>query len=136
MGLLVLEGRSLVPGPRRILDPPGNSLNLRDVAIYDPQKIADSLIDYPGCRLLHPAFPTWWEWRVEWRSGDRFIRLGMSLLDTEPPTCGVSEVEAVCDLEDVIGLWLSLRERFPAVWLHSPACEIQTPESFRRSFGA
>jgi len=134
--LLTLEGWSLIPGPPRIVDPPGSSIDLQDVASYDPREVAGSLLAYPGCRLVHPASPTWWEWRAEWAGGDRFIALGMSLFETEPPTWGGSGIEAVCRLEDIMGLWLSLRSRFPAAWLHNESCEIHTPESFRRSFAA
>jgi hypothetical protein len=134
--LLTLEGWAFIPGPRHIADPPGNSIDLHDVASYDPGEVADSLLTYPGCRLLHPASPTWWEWRAEWTDGDRFIALGMSLFETAPPTWGGSEVEALCRLEDIMGLWFSLRSRFSAAWLHNAACEVHTPESFCRSFAA
>jgi len=134
MGLLTLEGWSLIPGPWHILDPPASSIDLHDVASYEPQEVADSILSYPGCRLLKHASPTWWDWRAEWRGGDRFIEVGMSLFETEPPSWGGSEVEALCELEDVMGLWTWLRKRFRAIWLHNRECEIHTPETFRRQF--
>ncbi len=136
MGSLRLQGWSLIPGPHQIAHPPSNSIDLHDIASYDPGEIADCLLGYPGCRLLHPAEPTWWEWRAEWRVADRFIDLAMTLFDERGSSWGGSPIDVHCDAEDLMALWASLRERFPAVWLHNEDCEIHTPHSFRRLFGA
>ena len=58
MGLLRLRGWSFIPGPRQIADPPGSSIDLNDVASYHPGEIADCVISYSDCRLVHPAEPT------------------------------------------------------------------------------
>ncbi len=131
MSRLALKGWAFVPGPRCLVNPPASSLDLHDIANYDPGEIADAFLSYPDVRLLHPAEPSWWEWRAEWRCGQRFITLGMTLFDTEPQYWGGSSIEALCDLEELMRLWTSLRKRFTAVWLHNDDCDVQTPESFR-----
>src|SRR5262249_18699968 len=78
-------------GPRRMVvhsgpasDPPGSSLNLRDLIEYTPKDVADAILAFPGMTLQSECIPNWWQWWAEWRMGKRHIGVGMTLLDTEP----------------------------------------------------
>lgn len=132
MSLVALEHWAFIPGPRSIPTPPISSVSLQEIATYEPRAIAEFFLSYPGFRLLHPAEPSWWQWRAAWESTTDFISVNITLFDDPEQSWGGSYLEALCQLDDVLELWRKMRERFPAVWLHNAACEIHTPESFRR----
>lgn len=132
MTLIDFDGWAFITGPLR--DPPDSSINLHDMVDYPPDLVAGAFLACDGIVPVHPAEPSWWEWRAAWRGGDRHIDLDMTLLnDTEPLIWGGSTITARCRVEDLTALWTAVRERCPAVWLHSPDCEIFTPESFMRA---
>lgn len=125
---------SFIPGPK--WDPPDSSLNLHDLIEYPPRDIAVAILAFPGMTVQHPGEPTWWDWLARWHHGEETIDVGMSLFETEPPSWGGSPLQGRCSVQRLLSLWESIREKFPAVWLHNNDCEIHTPESFRRLFSA
>jgi hypothetical protein len=133
MSLVTLEDWAFIPGPRDIPAPPISSVTLREeIGSYRPGAIAAFFLSYPGFRLLHPAEPSWWQWKAAWESPSGFISVSMTLFDDAEKTWGGSDLKVRCHSDDLLELWRKMRERFPAVWLHNPDCEIHTPESFRR----
>jgi hypothetical protein len=123
-----------IPGPTS--DPPGSSLDLRDLIEYPPQVVADAVLAFPGMTVPNPRSPDWWQWWAEWRFGEKHIGVGMTLFDTDPVTWGGSPLQGVCEVSDVLRLWQTIRDRCPGVWMHNSNCEIHTPESFQRLFPA
>jgi hypothetical protein len=130
--MLELREWSFIPGP--LTRPPESSLELHDLVGYAPESVAEAFLSYPGMQLLHPADPSWWEWKARWGRDERFIELDMSLFETEPVTWGGSTITAHCSLDDLMRLWEAVRTRCQAVWLHNGDCEIHTPDSLRRLF--
>jgi hypothetical protein len=84
--------------------------------------------------LQNAADPTWWDWLAGWQHDQETIDVGMSLFETEPESWGGSPLKGQCSVHRLLSLWESIREKFPAVWLHNNECEIYTPESFRQLF--
>jgi hypothetical protein len=124
---------SLIPGPK-VLVRPLHSQDVQDLELYAASGIAETLLSYPGMRLLSPAEPSWWKWRARWESGHDFIELGMTLFDDEALTWGGSPLSAECTSETLEALWLHVQSRYPGVWLHDPQCTVHTRESFRSTW--
>jgi len=125
---------SFIPGPKK-LSKPMNSVNLHDIELCPAEEIAESFLSFPGARLVHPAKPSWWEWRGRWQSGSDFIEIDMSLFDDEAQSWGGSGVTADCSLDQIEALWSHLQARNRAVWLHDPDCIIHTCDSLRKKIG-
>lgn len=125
-----LKDWSLSAGP--LTNPPASSLVLEDIVLYPPEIVADSILSFPGIRLKHPADPTWWDWVARWDECGRWIEVGFTLFDTDPPAWGGSVLEGCCELTDILELWSTVRSRVPACWMHNTLCEIHTPESFAK----
>lgn len=125
-----LQDWSLSAGP--LAHPPASSLVLEDIVLYPPEIVADAILSYPGMRLKHPADPTWWDWVARWDERGRWIEVGFTLFDTDPPAWGGSGLDGCCELTDILELWSTVRNRVPACWMHNTLCEIHTPESFAK----
>src|SRR5262249_53664382 len=95
---------SLIPGPRRLARPM-DSQDMQDVQLYPVVVIADTLLTFPGMRLLTPKEPSWWEWRARWESDHDFIELGMTLFDDKVPNWGGSPITADCTPNAIDALW-------------------------------
>lgn len=128
MNLISLSDWSLIPGP--ISDPPLSSVALNESEEYLPEVVAEAILDVPGMRLKHPPEPTWWEWLARWDEGHRWIEVGFTLYEIEPPAWAGSSLDGSCELADFLGFWTEVRRRVPACWMHNSACEIHSPESF------
>ena len=126
------RGWALIPGPAQLLQPM-NSQDLQLIESFSPVLIADSLLSFPGMRLLQPQSPSWGAWRARWESGRDFIEVGMTLFQNEAESWGGSPISADCSLEDIDALWSHLQLRHHGVWLHDPDCILHTRESFRRT---
>src|SRR5215208_6439805 len=122
MGLIDLSHWSLIPGP--LANPPADSLALTDIVEYDPAVVAETILEFPGMRLQHPAEPTWWEWVARWEEGERWVELDLTLFDIEPPAWGGSGLHGHCEVTDILGIWMAVRRRVPACWMHNDNCEI------------
>jgi hypothetical protein len=130
MGLIDLEDWLLIPGP--LADPPPSSVAMDDITEYPPEAVADAILAFPGVGLAHPADPTWWDWVARWEHGGRWIEVGFTLFDIDPPAWGGSGLRGQCELADILDLWAFVRGRVPACWMHNTLCEIHSPESFAR----
>jgi hypothetical protein len=131
MSLLDLKDWSLVPGPH--VHAPSSSVDLHEVTLYAPELVAEAILAFPGMKLLRRADPTWWEWSARWEQSGRWIEVGITLFDTEPPAWGGSGLAGICELADVLDLWMAVRSRAPASWMHNTNCEIHSPESFKQA---
>jgi hypothetical protein len=113
-----------------------DSQKLRDITYYAPAAVAESLLSFPGMRLLHDQTPSWWQWRARWESEAGFIEVGMTLFEDQARSWGGSPITADCPFEVMESLWLHLQSRHPGVWLHSPDCTIHTHDSLRHTTAA
>ena len=127
---LAIREWSLIPGPES--NPPRDSLGLHGVVEYPPRRIADAFLAFPGMRLENGGDLTWWEWQALWEVDGRFIKVGMTLFETEPVLWGGSPLQGRCEPADVLRLWKAIRIRCPGVWMQNSDCEIHTPESFEK----
>jgi hypothetical protein len=125
---------SFTPGPAE--NPPGSSLDLRDLIEYPPEVVAEAILAFPKMRVLESAPGDWWHWWAAWSHGDRRIGVGMSVFETEPVSWGGSPLQGACELADILELWEVIRSRCPGVWMHNSDCAIHTPDSSRRLFMA
>lgn len=126
---------SLIPGPAA-LTTLVSSLDLQESTLYRPEEIARSFLSFPGMNLRHGASPTCWEWRAGLQDIDEYLEVKMTLFEGEAPSWGGSELIADCSFERIESLWLHLRSRHPAVWLHGPDCVVHTPVSFRNEMSS
>lgn len=115
------------------MDEPTDSQIVCDISQHSAQSVAASLLAFPNTVMVHPADPSWYQWKAHWQNGNRFIDLNLTLFDDEE-TWGGSEVEADCLAGDVIKLWTLLQARHSGVWLHAPDCTMHTQESFLTEF--
>jgi hypothetical protein len=129
------EDWSIIPGPAQ-LSQPMNSQDLQEVATYSAAEIAESLLGFPGMRLVHASTPSWWEWRARWKSGRDFIEVGMTLFDDELQSWGGSPLRADCAIDAITALWSYLLSRHRGVWLHDSDCWVHTKDSFRAAVGS
>jgi hypothetical protein len=129
------EQWSFIPGPAELAQPM-NSQDLQDIEEISPGAIAESLLSFPGVRLLYPPTPSWLEWRARWESGSDFIEVGMTLFEDEAQSWGGSAITADCSLDDIERFWLHLQSRHRGVWLHDPDCTIHTHDSLRHTTAA
>lgn len=130
MRMIQLIGWDLTPGPLK--DPPPSSVSLQHMEDYPPEIVADAILNFPGIRLLHPAEPSWWEWVARWERESRWIEVGFTLFETDPPYWGGSGLRGRCELPDILGLWFTIRNTVPGCWMHNIDCEIHSPESFAK----
>ena len=108
-----------------------NSVDLQKIEFCPAEAIAKSFLSFPGVRLLHPAKPSWWEWRARWESRTDFIEIDMTLFDDEGQSWGGSAITADCSFDQIDALWSHLQSDNRAIWLHDPECIIHTHASLR-----
>src|SRR5262245_28653542 len=122
------------PGTRRFRRARIQLRHARPHRQYRASMVADVALSIPGMERTHVEMPSWWDWRARWTGdGGSYIDLDMTLFDDEvdPPSFGGFLVTADCAPSELLDLWLALRREFPQVWLHSPACRVYKPGSFR-----
>lgn len=125
----------LTPGPY-VMDQPGSSITLQEIAEYPPDRIAERILSFPGVMLLRDANPNWYSWRARWSSHAASIEIDMTIFDIEPIAWGGSWLSGDCSPQDLLNLWLHLRAEFCGVWLHDIRdCGVETPDSFRSAYG-
>lgn len=110
---------------------------------YSPDAVAQAFLAVPGARLLHPAQPSWAQWRACWWSGQRTIEIDLAACEVDPQDSGGhpllwggSNLRTHCLLPDLLALWVAVRSRCPAVWLHDTETRMWSPESFAREVQA
>ena len=126
---------SFIPGPAKLREPI-SSVDLREIEFCSAESIAKSFLSFPDSRLVHPARPSWWEWRGCWQMGPDLIEIDMTLFDDEGQSWGGSAITADCSLEQIDALWSHLQSGNAAVWLHDPECIIHTHASLRTAFAS
>ncbi len=126
---IILRDWAFSPGPE-LMDEPTDSQFVDEISQHPAKSIAATLLLIPNMEVVHPAAPSWFEWRAKWSDNDRFICLTMTLFDDLAETWGGSEIEANCLAGDIIGVWSFLLAKHPGVWLHCPDCTMHTPRSF------
>jgi hypothetical protein len=126
---------ALVPGPNS-MNGPLDSQDVHDIELHTPEAISQSLLSFPGMRLIHEAAPSWWEWRARWSEGSRHIEVGMTLFDNDAKSWGGSPVQASCTRKDLISLWSHLQSKHRGVWFHDSTCTMHTHESFTQCVAA
>ena len=122
-----------VSGPLELTEP-AYSFDIIDAVEYPPGDIAIAFLEVPGCRLVHPGEPSWYDWKARWESGGRFIEVDMSLYDVEPVMWGGSGINMNCTPVDLLMFWESVRSRCQAVWLCDTECRLYSPERFRELY--
>jgi hypothetical protein len=48
-----------------------SSVNLQEMVEHPPDAIAQTFLTFPAMQLLHPAEPSWWNWKAQWEVGKR-----------------------------------------------------------------
>jgi hypothetical protein len=122
-------GWAFVPGPSND-SAPMNSCDLKELVEYAPEKIAATVLSYPGMRLLHINEPGWWDWKARWESADEFIELNMTLMGRSDQLWGGSEIKARCHPSSLVAVWKHLKAEGAGIWLHDPDCRMHTERSF------
>src|SRR5437879_3306053 len=102
---------SFIPGP--LENPPGSSLDARDLVEYPPEVVAEAILAFPNMRVEQSADGNWWQWLATWSLGERRIDVGMTLFETEPVSWGGSPLQGDCEVADILGLWEVVRRRCP-----------------------
>ncbi len=127
---IILIGWAFVPGPN-LMEEPTDSQIIQEISEHSAASVAATLLAFPGTQVIHPAEPSWWQWTAEWRSDERSIGLGMTLMnDEESQTMwGGSMIDANCLAGDIIEIWTVLQARHAGVWLHAD-CIMHTQQSF------
>lgn len=136
MAAVELKGWSFIPGPKVARAIPALSTDIRDIALYPIAAVAAAFLEIPGFHLLHPAEPTWYDWKSRWERESHQLFLGMSQFEDPVRSWGGSEFSALCEVSDVLSIWRTIQKRFPRVWLHNQDCEIHSPESFARLYAS
>jgi hypothetical protein len=127
----------LIPGP------PHNdkllySQHIQVIVRYPAQEVAASFTKMPNVTVVTDGArdPRAWQWL--WRSGDRSIRLGFTILGKEldPSTAwGGSTLEVDCYVGDLLGFWAQFRRTHPDTWLHYDG-RVYTSDGFIRKIKA
>ena len=101
---VVLRDWAFSPGPEQ-MDEPTDSQSVDEISQHPAKKIAATLLAFPRTEVVHPAGPSWFEWKAKWSDNDRFINLTMTLFDDLEEAWGGSEIEVNCFAGDVMDLW-------------------------------
>lgn len=123
----------LVPGPITLVEP-AVSFGTHEVVAYSPDRVAKTILSYPGTRLLEPPTPSWWQWKTRCEADSGYIEVDMSIFDIEPPVWGGSNLNFKCTPQYLLNFWLHVRGVCPAAWLHDTQCNLYSPESFCKNF--
>lgn len=112
------------------MDEPTDSQIVDDISQHPTRSIAAALLAFPGAEIVHPADPSWYQWKARWYYNSRSVDLTMTLFDDLEETWAGSGVEADCLAGDIMGLWSFLLAKHTGIWLHAPDCTMHTPHSF------
>lgn len=124
---------AFIAGPQQ-LGKPMSSVALDDAVDYTPETITKAFLSVQGCRIAHPAEPSWWDWRAKWVGDGGSLALDMSLFDVEPPLWGGSVIQLSCTPHALFSFWQGVRRHCPAVYLHDTFCTIYPPHYFAQLY--
>jgi hypothetical protein len=114
-------------GPADLLEP-YSSVMVQSIVEYQTTEIADTISRLPHIKLLRQSeSETFWRWK---RKG-HFIEISVDGDNTtEDGVWVASRLTQNCTFADLVEFWLNLRDKHPAIYLHSPSCRMYTPCSF------
>ena len=130
------DGQSLafIPGPENV-DWIEDSQSIEFFEDYSPFAVKNGFLAHPNISFegIVDEINTW---RFRWSGGDRFICLNMTTFDgTNDSSWGGSNlIETNCLYSDILSLWLAIREKFPAIWLHDEDCNVYSGRAFVADF--
>lgn len=124
---------SIVPGPLTLIEP-AVSFGDHDIVSYSPTHFADAVLAVPNTRLLSSSDASWWDWKAQHDSRNGYLKIDMSLFETDPPSWGGSLLDIHCSAESLLNFWLTVRQSCPAAWLHDSECNLYSPERFRNLY--
>lgn len=131
------NGWALVPGPEEI-ETPLFSFEVHDEIVYhEPDEVAKVLLLYRGMSPKKAGVsPSSGKWSAVWTDDNQSLRLDLTLMEPDDGwlVWGGSNIQGTCDMEFLLNLWLHMRRHLEGVWLHSPQCQLFTPEAFRNSY--
>ncbi len=125
----------LVPGPLSI-QPPYMSIEHYDIECYRITDVVRTLTDLENVMITQTGNTDegedgWYQWRWRWLKDDRWIDFDVTLFEGEQSGCwGGSNMVAHCTFADLVRLWVHVKGRYPAVWLHDNQTALHTPHSF------
>ena len=124
---------SLVPGPDDFAEP-FSSTELVQVARYPATRVA-RCFESVGAQRISGRGDDWFTYAWRWANGDSAVRIGFSSMEGEYGSLiwGGSPLGLDCTAADLLRLWQSVREMFPAVWLHDDKARMYKPDSFDRA---
>jgi len=128
----------LVPGPLHI-EPPYTSQEVHDIALYPATDVLATFGSLAGTHLVckggTDASDEWCKWAWRWTAQDRYIDIDFTVFETDPViTWGGSNLTTHCTFADLVHLWLQVKTRHPAVWLHTDDTTLWSPHSFLAQF--
>ena len=132
MRTIELDRWALIPGPEGLIEVI-SSQEIVELALYEPQAVAERMLAFDGVELLHGPESTWWDWRACLRCEDCRVEFDFSLLEFEPPretAWGGSQLSGRCGLDLWVMFFEDLRAAFPGVYMHNDDTEVYGPESF------
>jgi hypothetical protein len=118
-----------ITGPVGVAEPL-YSFDVREFEHYGAESIVDAIRSFPGTRLLHPPEPRWEDWQAAWEANSRMMLLDNLYTFDDTNEWGELRVTCDCLLEDLLGLWGTLRKRHPGVWLMCNTERMYSPTSF------
>jgi len=124
---------SIVPGPLTLNDR-AVSFDDHDVVEYPPEHFAEAVLAVPNSRCLSLPNASWWEWKAQHDAPDGYIKMDMTLFETDPPSWGGSLLDVRCSAASLLAFWLVVRQSCPATWLHDTTCKLYSPETFRQLY--
>jgi hypothetical protein len=132
------ESWLLVPAPAELQEPV-YSFEVKNPPIYAPEVIADAILSAPHMRLFRPAQTSWSDWIARWQRENRYIELGINVLEAESENGETlawesSSVRIHCLSSEFIAVWEGIRSKCPGVWLDDEESRLWSPRSFAERF--
>ena len=130
-------GLAIVPGPRSGRTGM-SSVDLQDIEEVEPVRAVETLLAFPGTRVIGGAQAASWQWRAEFESADSLIQLSMALFEPDGHRLlwGGFGLVGLATRRDVASIARHLKSVHRGVWLHAAACIMYAPEDFEREFPA
>ena len=114
-------------GPDQILEP-YSSVALGSIEEYSSEEIANAINGLADISVVKRS-PYLSVWR--WANESRYIEIQIDGDNTSEDGVWIASLLALdCNFSDLIDLWSKLRQTHPAIYLHSPSCQMYTPCSF------